>query len=87
MKILFCLVTLLTFVVGTCEAAPQPLTKEEICKGNVDATIQAIETVQQASGKTESLSGLTIANIKQIAADKGVCTASQAINDKKYGGK
>lgn len=67
---------------GVCDAAQ--FTKEDGCKATVNGSVQALETVQEKSGKTESLHGLTIAEINRIVAEQGVCAASQAINDRLY---
>ena len=82
MKTIIFVTVLSALFIGTCGAAqPQP-TEQETCKTNVETTIQAIEFMQKQSGKEESLSGLTVADIRKIEAEKGVCPASQAINVK-----
>ncbi len=86
MKKLIFVTALSTLFIGTCGAAAQPQpTEQETCKANVDTTIQAIEFMQKQSGKEESLSGLTVADIRKIETEKGVCPASQAIKAKTYG--
>ncbi len=74
---------LLTMFSGASVAEVRQLTAEEICKANVDGTITAMEFERQQTGKEKPLSGLTIAQIKQIVQEQGECAASQAINDKK----
>jgi hypothetical protein len=77
-----CLAVVSTFYIGTCGAAqPQQRTDEEVCKINVDTTVEYLAYQQKRSGRKEvaQTSGLSIADINKIVAEKGVCAASQAI--------
>lgn len=80
-KVIYMTALLILFV-GTSEATPPPpLTKEEVCKQQVDGTITEMEFDKRLTGKDTLLPGLTVAEIKQLAAEQGVCAADDAIKE------
>lgn len=65
-KLLFAILITCAGLAGAAQSS-----KDEGCAANVTGSIQALETMQDKTGKTQSLSGLTIAEIQKIAAERG----------------
>lgn len=53
---------------------------EEQCKKNVQASIKAIELVEQQTGIEQKIKDLTIKEIREIEEENGSCAAMREIN-------